>query len=236
MAEYDTLMEFRETGGICEEIAQEYPNLLSILLDDTSADEVERGVGVIKFKDGSISVTDVEVGKSGVIAASMTNVNLSNMKVEMNQMAQESSSQELWRAYVHTHPRGDPSLSGADIKWMLERAKGMTMGHGEPSEEPNVALLAVARDDSDDIIISGYSVSDNLPSFDIIDFYIRQAEGYKNTRTVKRFEGKYEGKQTFKGREEAYRKLTQLVEEGNYNKPGALDRCHAVIKGVQEDG
>jgi len=235
MAEYDTRMSIEETGGICDEVGREYPNLLSILLDKTAEDEVERGVGVIKFEDGRLSVTDIEKGRTGIMSASMTNKNLANMKIGMNEAAEESDSDVLWRAYVHTHPRGDPSLSGADIKWILGRAKRASQSRDWPESGSNTALLAVGRDESGDIIMSGYSISEDLPSFDIIDWYIKQAEGYKNTRAVKTFE-KGEGKVTYKGTFDAYEQLLKLVESGYYLKKGALDRCHAIIKGGGEDG
>ena len=230
MVEYDTRMGFRETGGMCQEIADEYPNLLSMLWENTARSGEEQGVGIWKEEDGTMGATDITGSTSMSGKSAMSAQDISDIKVGINDKIKSDEPAD-WKAIVHTHPGGDPSLSGKDISYILDFALSHTGWTPEGTKQTKWALLAVSKDSSGDIIITGYRVADEVPDFDIIEFYIKQADKWARRGAVTYYESYQEGKKEYTDKWEAYEKLQKLVEEGHLDKEGALERCHAVIKG-----
>jgi len=223
-------MEIRDTGGICKKIADEYGNLLSMLWENTARTGKEHGIGIWQEDDGTMGATDTVESSSMAGKSAMTGKDISDIRVEIDDKMKSDEPAD-WKAMVHTHPGGDPSLSGQDISYILDSAISDAGFSHTSTKQTKDAILAVSKDSSGDIIITGYKVSDNLPDFDIIEFYQSQADKWAKRGNVTYYESYKEGKKEYRDKWEAYQKLQKLVEEGHLDNEGALDRCHAVIKG-----
>lgn len=242
-----------ESSGVCQEIANdpESRRVIEEMVDRTV--DVERGVIFYKI-DGNIKHTDIVKGKEpGIIETSAitseNEIELRKKVIEIEGVEDANIFYEDydWIILAHTHPGGDPSPSAGDIGYILEKSDwvwNMQQEYGGFHSTLPVltGVMAVSREKKrgteegivggNKILITGFTVSDNLPSLDWIEYYQDQARSLK-VKTIPRFYDSEEEKKTHKERRiEAYHELIEILTEGDEFKDPILNRCHAVI----EDG
>jgi len=236
MAEYDTMLEFGETGDICQEIADEYGQRLHYLLDLTEETGEEYAIMVWKH-NGVLHATDEVEGETGFFKKSIKSEDVSAQKMEVAREVGIEDANEFYREVewligIHTHPGGDPSPSSGDLLVMLDNAKKarkveLDNTHFISSEPIMNGLLAVSQQHGE-VIITGMLIPDEMPGHTELNAYEDEVKSFQVGNMPKFFDSDEEKEDFLDKRRENYRELLGKIT-GDYNQYASpvLRRCHA---------
>jgi len=239
MPSYDTRIPIGEPGDVCEEIAEKFGNRLRKLLELT--EEVGEEFGTVMWKiDGVVKSARRIEGETSGFTQSVKGSDIDQLlreaaKEEGIDDANEFHERADWVAVVHTHPKGDPSPSGGDLLALLNHHKTLYKIESDNSryisDKPvPTALLAVARADNGDTIITGLRIPEEKHSLIHLNAYEDQIKSYKAASMPRFFDTDEEKRKWKKNRDESYQELIHnLVDGGEYRDP-VFEKCHAVIR------
>lgn len=230
-------------GSVCEVVATGLEPQIKQMWEATARSQEEQAIGVV-INNGEITHhTAMVEGRTKALTRSITSTNVSEIRKDVGRLtgiddAAEFNEQIDDFIILHTHPGGDPSPSTADLEYMINqtekvnnmRSEGVAFISSLP--EPT-GLLAVSKSGKDLFLITGFTVIDDLPGYNWIDFYGDEVSSIK-IKSLPDFFDDEDKKETFQEtRKEVYRQFIELITEESEGpgNPKILDRCHYVIRG-----
>lgn len=237
MVKYRTVLPIKDDSGICKEIAMNAKGGIGNIINLTERTGEEHAIGVYKL-DGNIEYTRGEGGKTFDGTSSMSESNINSIRRDVMEESGIDDPNVFYHdsdyfVILHTHPGGDPSPSSSDLMYLLNLTESIYFMEGKYTGQsgrlpvPN-GLLAVSENKGD-IIITGFEIKDNLPSFDMIEYYQDSLE----TLNLKRVPDLIDRDKLDDDKDlfsQSYYILVDILTEGDKRFDPVLDRCHAVIE------